>query len=270
MTFIANARMYSVTPETEAAWQDLLTCVLEDAEVSLVYERYPAPQPLETLWRRIDVGCVQMCGYPIALEIANVVPLASPVPDASWAEGRPVYRTDLIVREDAPFEDITDTFGGTVGWTVEHSHSGFNALRYHLMPYRTAARPRLYRESIGHLITARRIVDEVLAGTIDIGPLDAYWHMLMRKYDPGLMSSIRTLQSTDTAPMPSFVAAPRMPASDIERLRQAFSEAHTRPWFDQFRDRLLINSFAHVPLETFDQTLAWDRAAMAAGYDTPA
>ena len=78
------------------------------------------------------------------------------------------------MRKDAPYKELADTFGGTVGWTVEHSHSGFNALRHHLLQYRTEARTQRYQQSIGNLITARGIVDEVLDGTIDIGPLDAY------------------------------------------------------------------------------------------------
>lgn len=269
MTFIANARMYSVSPEAEAAWQSLLGLVANDADVALTYEPYPAPQPLEVLWRRPDLGAVQMCGYPIALDIAEVTPLASAIPDADWAEGKPVYRSDLIVRKDAPYQDITDTFGGTVGWTVDHSHSGFNALRHHLLQYRTDERPNLYKQSIGNLITARGIVDEVLSGKIDVGPLDAYWHMLMRRYRSGMMEDIRILQSTATAPMPAFVAAPDMAAADIARLRQAFVDAHTRPWFDAFREKLLITGFAHVTRETFDETMAWDRAAKAAGYPVP-
>ena len=103
-----------------------------------------------------------MCGYPIALKVAEVVPLASPIPTADWANGRAVYRSDLVVRQDAPYQTLADTFSGTVGWTVEHSHSGFNALRHHLLAHRSDARPHLFRNAIGHLITARRILDSVL------------------------------------------------------------------------------------------------------------
>lgn len=31
-----------------------------------------------------------MCGYPIALRLAAVVPLASPIPVVKWAKGRAV------------------------------------------------------------------------------------------------------------------------------------------------------------------------------------
>ena len=270
MTFIANARMYAVSPEAETAWNDLIAHVAEDADTSLSYLTYRAPRPLEQLWRRPDLGCVQMCGYPIALEIADVVPLASPVPAVAWARGRALYRTDLIVRNDAPYEVLADTFGATAGWTVEHSHSGFNALRHHLLPHRSPGRPQLYRHCVGHLVTARRILDSVVDGTIDIGPLDAYWHMLIAKYNPAMTQTIRVLESTATAPMPAFVASPALPAETLARLRASFAAAHSRPWFDRFRDALLIERFENVTRATFHPTLAWDRAARAAGYLVPA
>ncbi len=126
-----------------------------------------------------------MCGYPVALQMANVVPLAAPIPRAAWASGRPVYRSDLIVRDDAPFRTLEDTFGGRAGWTVEHSHSGFNAFRHHLLQYRTVSRPALYGEMVPNLVTARAILDSVRDGRIDVGPLDAYWHMLIARAQPG-------------------------------------------------------------------------------------
>ena len=269
MRFVANARMYAVSPEAEAAWANLIAHVAEDAGTSFAYLTYEAPQPLEQLWRRPDLGCVQMCGYPIALRIADVMPLSSPVPAASWAGGKALYRTDLIIRRDAPYEVLADTFGGTAGWTVEHSHSGFNALRHHLLPWRTHGRAKVYRRSVGNLVTAQRILESVADGTIDIGPLDAYWHMLMRKYEPAMTENVRILESTATAPMPAFVAAGAVPEETVDRLRDCFATAHSRPWFGRFREALLIEGFAKVTRDTFDPTLEWDVAARAAGYAVP-
>jgi ABC-type phosphate/phosphonate transport system substrate-binding protein len=267
---IANARMYAVTPEVEAAWQALLAHVAGDAGVPLDYVPYPAPQPLESLWRRGDLGCVQMCGYPIALKIADVVPLAAMIARASWAKGRAVYRSDLIVRADAAFKTLTDTFGGRAGWTVQHSHSGFNAFRHHLLQHRTAARSTLYGEMRGGLMTARRILDSVRDGVIDLGPLDAYWHMLIAKHAPEITAGVRVLESTDVAPMPAFVASTSLPAAQAMRLRAAFAAAATRPWFQPLGDTLLLDGFAAVTAADFETTLAWDREAVAAGYSVPA
>jgi ABC-type phosphate/phosphonate transport system substrate-binding protein len=268
--WITNARMYAVTPQVEAAWRGLLEQVARDAAVTLTYVPYPAPQPLEALWQRADLGAVFMCGFPVALELAPVVPLAAPIPRAPWAHGRAVYRTDLIVREDAPYRTLEDTFGGCAGWTVTHSHSGFNAFRHHLLPYRTPARPALYAEMAGNLITARKVLDSVREGRLDLGPLDAYWHLLIARHAPELVRGIRTLTSTETAPMPAFVAAAGAPPEMVARLRAAFSGAAARKWFAPLADQLLLEGFAPVSAESFAPLLAWDREAKSAGYDLPA
>jgi ABC-type phosphate/phosphonate transport system substrate-binding protein len=269
-TFVANARMYAVTPEVEASWRTLLAHVAADAGVPLDYVPYPAPQPLEHLWRRGDLGCVQMCGYPIALKIADVVPLATMIPRAAWAKGRAVYRSDLIVRTEAPYATLADTFGGRAGWTVQHSHSGFNAFRHHLLQHRTAVRPTLYAEMRGELITARRILDSVHDGAIDVGPLDAYWHMLIAKHAPQITAGVRIIESTAVAPMPAFVASPSLPLEQVTRLRAAFATGSSQPWFAPLGDTLLLDGFAPVTLADFETTLAWDRTAIAAGYPVPA
>jgi ABC-type phosphate/phosphonate transport system substrate-binding protein len=268
--FIANARMYSVVPEAEAAWRELLAHVADEAGVALDYTPYPAPQPLEALWSRGDLGAVQMCGYPIALKLADVTPLAAPVPSLDWAQGRALYRSDLIVRADSSFGSLADTFGGRLGWTVEHSHSGFNALRHHLLRYRSAARPALYGEVVGSLVTARRILDCVRDGSIDVGPLDAYWHALIAKYRPELTRDIRVIDTTDLAPIPAFVAASALPQEEAGRLRDAFARAATRDWFAPLGAALLIDGFAPVVHEDFAVTLAWDIEAKAAFYPVPA
>ncbi len=267
---IMNARMYAVTPAVEVAWRSLLERITEEAGVAFDYVAYPAPQPLETLWARSDLGCVFMCGYPVALQLARVVPLAAPIPRAPWAVGRPVYRSDLIVRADSRYLALEDTFGGRAGWTVEHSHSGFNAFRHHLLQYRTQARPALYGEMVPSLVTARAILDSVRAGRIDVGPLDAYWHMLIAKHEPALTAGIRVLDSTAVATIPAFVTAATTPASTIKGLRLAFASVSRHAWFGKYADTLLIEGFAAVDTPDYARTLEWDRAAKAAGYAYPA
>ena len=265
-----NARMYAVTPEVEALWRSLLSNVADDAGVALDYVAYPAPQPLEDLWVRPDLGTVFMCGYPIASRLAQVVPLAAPIPRAAWASGRPYYRSDLIVRRDSPYRTLEDTFGGRAGWTVEHSHSGFNAFRHHLLAYRTPARATLYGQMIGPLVTARRILDSVRDGTIDVGPLDAYWHLLLARHQPALTVDVRVLASTEVAPMPAFVAAAETPVEVIAKLRVAFAGAARRPWFKALGDPLLLDGFAEVSERDFAVLLEWEREAIEARYERPA
>jgi ABC-type phosphate/phosphonate transport system substrate-binding protein len=267
---IMNARMYAVTAGVEALWRTLLGHVTREAGVALSYLPYPAPQPLEALWGRADLGAVLMCGYPIALKLAPVIPLAAPIPRAAWAGGRALYRSDLIVRDDTPYRTLQDTFGGRAGWTVEHSHSGFNAWRHHLLAFRSAARPALYREMVGNLVTARNVLDSVRDGRIDVGPLDAYWHLLIARHAPQLTAGVRVLATTATAPMPAFVAAQGTPPEVVAQLRAAFATASSRSWFGALAEPLLLQGFAEVSEKSFAPLLEWDRAAKAAGFERPA
>jgi ABC-type phosphate/phosphonate transport system substrate-binding protein len=268
--WVMNARMYAVTPEVEAAWEKLLGQIAGEAGVELGYLRYPAPQPLEQLWSRPDLGCAFMCGFPIAMGLAAVTPIAAPIPSAAWARGRAVYRTDFIVREDSRFRTLSDTFGHRAGFTVAHSHSGFNAFRHHLLQYRSAARPTLYAEMVANLVTARNALESVRSGRIDVGPLDAYWHLLLACNAPQLTAGIRVVESSALAPMPALVAAAGAPPAMVERLRATFVAAASRPWFAEYVDLLQLAGFEPVTIDTYAKTLAWDREARAAGYELPA
>jgi ABC-type phosphate/phosphonate transport system substrate-binding protein len=265
-----NARMYAVTTGVEAAWQALLEHIAAEADVALTYTSYPAPQPLEDLWSRPDLSCALMCGFPIALKLAPVIPIAAPIPRAAWARGEGLYRSDLIVRQDTSYRTLADTFGARAGWTVEHSHSGFNAFRHHLLPYRTPTRPKLYSQMLGKLVTARNILDSVREGRIDIGPLDSYWHLLVARHAPELTAGIRVLAVTETAPVPAFVASAATPAEEVTRLRRAFRAAGSRAWFKPLSDILLLDGFAEASEARFGTLLEWDRSARAAGYNVPA
>jgi ABC-type phosphate/phosphonate transport system substrate-binding protein len=268
--WVMNARMYAVTPEVEATWKGLLCQVAREAGVSLSYLHYPAPQPLEPLWSRADLGCAFMCGFPIAMGLAAVTPIAAPIPSAAWAQGRARYRTDFIVRADSPFRTLADTFGHRAGFTVAHSHSGFNAFRHHLLQYRSAARPRLYAEMVADLVTARNVLESVRAGRIDVGPLDAYWHLLLARNAPQLTAGIRVVESSALAPMPALVAAAGAHPAVVERLRAALVAAASRPWFGEYADPLQLAGFEPVTIDSYASTLAWDREARSAGYDLPA
>jgi ABC-type phosphate/phosphonate transport system substrate-binding protein len=268
--WIMNAGMYAVTPEVETGWRTLVENVARDARVALTYVPDLAAQPLDELCTREDLGAVHMCGYTIALKRAPVIPIAAPIPSAVWAAGRAVYRSDLIVRQDAPYRTLEDTFGARAGWTVTHSQSGFNAFRHHLLAYRTAQRSALYGEMVGNLATTRNVLDSVREGRIDVGPVDAYWHMLIARHTPQLTAGIRVLTSTEVTPMPPFVAAVGAPADMVRRLRAAFTGAALQPWFKPLGDLLLIEGFAEVDAASFAKLLEWDREAKAAGFAVPA
>jgi ABC-type phosphate/phosphonate transport system substrate-binding protein len=268
VSLVANARMYAPNRATSEAWAALFDLVSQRSGVPLTVIAHAAPAPLEELWRREDLGLAFICGYPFALGGFAVVPVAAPVPANPLAGGRPLYASDLVVRADGPYRRLEDTFGGRVGWTVEHSQSGFNALRRHLLRHRRSG--RLYRESVGDLQTPRRVIEAVLTGRIDLGPLDSYVHDLLRRHEPETAAKLRVVVTTAPTPMPLLVASAGVPAEIVATLRQALlgfggSEPERAPLAE-----LCLEGFATVSREDYAPLLRMAREAEAAGYPLPA
>ncbi len=223
--WISNARMYAVTPGVEAAWQQLIEHVAQDAGVSpLTYEAYAAPQPLEVLWRRTDLGCVFMCGYPIALKLADV--RADRLADPRRRLGR--RQGPLPIRSHRAGRQRLSDAGGHVrrDARLDGRALALRASTPCAITCWVAARTGggdLYGRSIGSLITARGVLDAVIDGRIDVGPLDGYWHSLIRHHRPDLVAHIRVLDSTDLAPLPAFVASSAAPAAMVSALKDSFA-----------------------------------------------
>jgi ABC-type phosphate/phosphonate transport system substrate-binding protein len=262
---------YAVTPHVEDACRELLTRIGREVDIELDFLSYPLPQPQEELWSRCDLRCVFMtCGYPIAMRHLVVTPIAAPIPLAPWAQCRALYRSDLIVKTDSRFRTLPDTFGGRLGWTTQHSHSAFNALRHHLLRYRTHDRGTLYSHVIGDLGSVRTLFDAVCDGTIDVGSVDAYWYLLLQHHQPELAARVRVIESTATAPIPAFVASPGVPREVIARLAVSFVSAQSRTWFRSLADETRIVGFAASILDDFNIIRARDLEAICAGYPLPA
>jgi hypothetical protein len=137
---IANARMYSVAPGAATAWREVLGWALGRAGLNWPLIEHAAPTPIAELWARKDLGCAFICGLPYSSAPSNYQLLAAPVPSSARYGGRAVYFTDLVVRADSPLTSLEETFGGSLAYTVKDSQSGYNAVRYHLLGYRTPAR----------------------------------------------------------------------------------------------------------------------------------
>ncbi|HEY0909878.1 MAG TPA: PhnD/SsuA/transferrin family substrate-binding protein, partial [Bradyrhizobium sp.] len=164
---------------------------------------------------------------------------------------------------------LQDTFGGRLGYTVEDSHSGYNALRHHLLPYRRQFGATLYRASIGPLTTPRRVIEALVSGEIDVGPLDSYALDLMVRHEPELAKQIRTVATTDPAPIPFLVASRECPDDVVMSLQAALFRVGDAEACAEIRQRLCLQRFAPVVIEDYALMLGWDAEARAAGYARP-
>ncbi len=263
---VASARMYSWAPPVTEAWRRLLEWVSARAGVPLAVLEPADPLSLDELWARGDLGCVFMCGYPWALRAERPHLLAAPVPSPPRYGGRPVYFTDFVVRADSPYRTLEDTFGGTIAYSAEHSHSGYNAARFHLLSYRSPDRPTLYRRVLGPLHRQVPVVDAVIEGRADVGPIDGYALDLLRRHGTERAQRVRVVATTVAAPSAPLVASPLVDADAREQITRALLRADKAPELTSTLDELLLARFVRVEPRDFDVFLERQRAAEAADY----
>jgi ABC-type phosphate/phosphonate transport system substrate-binding protein len=247
---IVNARMYSVSPQAEETWRELLTSIGVKSGMPVSYLEYAAPAPLEVLWQRSDMAAVFMCGLPFARARPPPILVAAPVPSPAEFGAQPCYWSDWVVRADSPFRTVSDTFGGRLALTVPGSQSGcIAALRYFMAveqdaPSREAP---LFGEIIAPTITPLGALCAVIRGEADIAPIDAYAFRLLQRYRPDLTDRVRAVDRTLPTPIPPLVAS----APDVEPLRAALLEAHENASTQVLMQALLLRGFVRVNADAY-------------------
>src|SRR6185295_5581003 len=248
---LANARMYSVTPAAAEAWRAVIGWAAREAGVPVEFVEHGPPKLLSDLWARDDLGVVQMCGLPASLRKPAPTVLAAPQPSLPRFQGKAIYMSDIAVRADAPWHSLEDTFGGVAGYTLKDSQSGYFAFRSLLLTKYPNAK---YREIVGGLLNPRGVIQALVTGKIDVGPLDGYVFDLIRAGDPQFASQVRVVAVTDPTPMPPLVATAPLKSVEVEKLRSAFLEVHEQQSLDTARKALLVERFVVPDLSVYNET----------------
>jgi ABC-type phosphate/phosphonate transport system substrate-binding protein len=260
---IANARMYTIDAVTGSHWRLLLEWVIARAGIFCEVVDHPPPLPLPTLWTRDDLGCAFMCGYPLVHAVPAPVVLAALCPSPAHYLHQPTYWTDLVVRADSAFFSASDVLGSRLAYTTEDSQSGYQAPRRFFASFAGTADGPLFASLVGPLVTPRNVVRAVLDGDADVGPLDSYAHDLMRRHQPQLTASLRTIATTTRTPIPPFVTAAGTSSGTILRLREALLAVADADELASVREALLIEGMAAVDASDYqvliDAALEADR-----------
>lgn len=232
---IANARMYSVTPEVGALWRRLLASVLGRADPAIEIVDHAPPAPIAELWARPDKAAVFMCGLPQSLASPRPALVAAPVPSPAAYRDRGCYWTDLVVRADSEFETLAQTFGHRLALTTPESQSGYAAPLHELMAHAVTGKGMqpLYREVVAPVFTPMGALRSVIDGHAEVAPLDSYALALLRRHAPDLVAQVRVVASTEPTAVPAFVASgsalPAIVDAFLGADRQADSRALMEP-----------------------------------------
>ena len=266
---IANARMYAINDVVAAAWRRLFEWIAREADVPLDVIAHAPPLSLSDLWRRDDLGCALMCGFPWATwsePTERPIALAVPVPSSPAFQGRPIYWSDIVVRADSRFTTADDLSGARFAFTVEDSQSGYQAPRRFFAERAHARGGALFAAVVGPLVTPRRIVEAIVANEADAGPLDAWWHALLRRHEPALAAQVRTVATTPPTPMPLIVCAAAIDTAMRQRLCGALERIATEADLASVRDTLLLSGFVSPETNDYRSLVENAHAADRVGY----
>ncbi|MDR2745380.1 MAG: phosphate/phosphite/phosphonate ABC transporter substrate-binding protein [Desulfovibrio sp.] len=265
LTHIACTRMYNACPAVTAFWAALTEEISRMSGVPLRFETYPYPMPIEKLWERPDLGLVFICGRAFALggmrHKALAVPVRVSATGQSAGNAASSYHTKILVRRDSPFTGVQDLFGKRIGWTVEHSMSGYLALKLHLESRFGEDAGRMLANTSGPLHTPANCLKALKEGTVDAAPVDGYFYDLLWRNEPAALAHTRVVAVTREYPMPLLAASPQAGDTVCASLRTALRGAANLPRLAPALDGLGLKGFSGPVPE--------DYAFMAENGDSP-
>ena len=254
--------MYNLSPRISTLWDQLFHWLADRSGVELEVIAHAAPAPLSELWARPDMGAVFMCGFPFSQlsPAERPQPLAAPVSLADWANGQPVYASQIVAARDKQLTEA-DLATARWGWTVRDSQSGYNAPRefFAMLANRPSA-----AQTVGSLLNPRGVVDAIRSDTIDVGAIDAYAFQLMAMHEPDMIAPLRIVATTKPAPFPLLVAARQQSADIVDALRAALLGAHQDTEGSDILASLGLSAFAKPDVAAYDQLPIRARAIDAA------
>lgn len=180
-----------------------------------------------------DAGEIQVCwicGLPYVWKAdrwpATVELLVAPVPQGDRYQGQPIYFSDVVVRQDSPFQSFADLRGSTWAYNEPRSHSGYLLTRAYL------ARLGETTGYFGRAIESgahQRSLQMILDGMIDASAIDSTVLETELRLNPSLAAQIRVIDTFGPSPAPPWVVHRTLPPALKAQLRSHFLEMHLDP-----------------------------------------
>jgi len=216
-----------------------------------------------------DIDVAFICGLPYSQKHDRpdrpIELLCAPVMAAPRYGGRPVYFTDVVVRQDDPARTFADLRGRAWAYNDEGSHSGYNVVRHHLLALGETG------GYFGRVVASgahQSSIQMVLDGTIDASGIDSTVLETERARRPELEVGLRTIAAIGPSPIPPVVVARGLDPSRKARLRELFLGMSADPAGRAVLAEGRMTGFVPVRDTDYDPIREMARRAEAAGFLT--
>ena len=230
-------------------------------------------QERERMLDRGDAHLGFVCGLPYVRKAdqrdCHLELLCAPVMRASRYAGRPVYYSDVIVRQDSHFRSFDCLRGASWAYNEPGSQSGYNITRYYLA---TLGECGGY---FGRAVEAgahQRSIRMVISGEVDASAIDSTVLELELRQHPELAPHLRVVHTLGPSPIPPGVISRHVPLATRRAVRDTLLRMHEDPEGSALLAEAGLARYIPTRDEDYDEIRHMARTAERAhlGHDDPA
>ena len=262
---IAMLPMYDF-PELRSATDALWAAIaarLRDLGVNPPDELTRTPH-LEASWTDPCLLLGQTCGYPLVTTLRGRVALLTTPRYTAPGCDNTLYRSAIIVRDDARATSLSDLRGLVCAVNDAASNSGMNVLRAEIA--RTSPHtPRFFHS----VVTTGSHAASVLAVAecrADVAAIDCVTWAHLQRLRPSHTRGLRRLAWTAATPGLPLITSVRTSDAERRALTEALQDVADDPALAGIRAELLLAGFETVGLDGYAAILDLQTRAQRAGY----
>jgi len=232
-------------------------------QVQLTESRFDPLDDPDLINDRIDLAFI--CGLPFIRHYQNAPtqfqPLVAPVMQSTRYADRPVYFSDVIVRDNSGIKSFDALYGKTFCYNDPGSNSGYNLLCYHLIQKGYSP---IFLGSVWQSGSHQRSIQAVITGEADWAAIDSTVLEQELRTVPELAHQLRVVESIGPCPMPPMIVAQRLGKALIDRIRDALLNPSAA--FKQTIVQAGIQRYEPVQVEPYKELADAYEAVLKAGY----
>ena len=205
-----------------------------------------------------QIDAAWICGLPFIRHRTALDLVAVPV-----YRGAPHYRSFVIARADAGFEDVMDLRGTIHAFSDPQSNSG-KLVTQALLAEMGETATEFFADTFyayGH----RNVIRAVAAGLAQSGSVENYVWEVMRDIEPGLVASTRVLHRSPVMGFPPIAASRQADPALIAALREALLAMAEDERGQRILQTLRLDGFAPVAPDHYDRIAAMLQMVEGAG-----
>ncbi|HVO69483.1 MAG TPA: PhnD/SsuA/transferrin family substrate-binding protein [Aggregatilineaceae bacterium] len=196
-----------------------------------------------------------VCGLPYVLRTAPrldpspIVAIVAPVLQGERYQNKPIYFSDVIVRQDSSFHSFDDLRGCSWAYNERQSQSGYGVTRYWLVKL---GQTHGYFSRVVEAGFHQNAIRMVCEGEVDASAIDSLVLAIERRDHPELEAKLRVIDSLGPSTIQPLVAATRIAPSLIEDVQSVFIGMHNDSRAMDFLRRGFIDHFVAVQDNDYD------------------